>query len=171
MAEITINEIGFKQDSPEKLAAVANTPKKYVLFANEINAIVDYLKDLDDSETTEHEKVYRAKLLKLDPDRQGCVPEIFELKNTIGQVTVQQIDSTSWSIMFPNYHKYNTTAIISNLDHQGKAVEITYEANQIRVRNRFDGSDSIENIFEGAYLEVTHFDQITEFPEIPDGGK
>lgn len=171
MAEITIHDIGTKKDSPEKLAAVANTPKKFVLFADEFNAIVNYLQDLDETETPEPEKVYRAKLLKLDPDRQGCVPELFELKNTIGQITVQQIDSTSWSVTFPNYNEYNTTAIISNLDLHSKDVEITYEVSRIRVRNRYDGSDSPENIFNGAYLEITHFDQITEFPEIPDGGK
>lgn len=171
MPEITIHDIGWKKDSPEKLESVANTSKKYVLFADEINAIVDYLQNLDSEETTEPEKVYCAKLLKLDPDRLGCVPEFFELKNTIGEVSVNQIDSTSWSVTFPTYNKFNTTAIISNFDFAGKGVEITYEESRIRVRNKFDGSDSAENIFNGAHLELKHYDQISEFPEIPDGGK
>jgi hypothetical protein len=44
MNELQIDEIESKEDSPAKLAAVKKTPKKYVLFANEFNAIVVALK-------------------------------------------------------------------------------------------------------------------------------
>jgi DNA-binding beta-propeller fold protein YncE len=46
MKELQIDEIEEKEDSPAKLAAVKKTPKKYVLFANEFNAIVAKLKEL-----------------------------------------------------------------------------------------------------------------------------
>ena len=44
---MNINEIEPKVDSAEKLAAVANVPASEVLFAPEINAIVDGVKRLD----------------------------------------------------------------------------------------------------------------------------
>lgn len=44
---MNINEIEPKVDSAEKLAAVANVPTSEVLFADEINAIVDGIKRLN----------------------------------------------------------------------------------------------------------------------------
>lgn len=155
--------IEHKEDSPEKIAAVAGKPTKHFLFANEINAVVDKINNNHTEVELKEDKFNKSNDVEADKESNEKFPTVKSIYNWCINILSGKENAFAKNTAFnKNFGTVagtvaqgNDSRILNAFAKKVNAISVTGDSNKIITLTREDGTT----------ITATFLDNDTEYPD------